>query len=118
MRKFTILCLVLVSSFFLMSPYSFSQSTGDPDHIKWVESSLKEMETVKVGMTRSDLLKVFREEGGVSTRKQRTYAYRLCPYFKVTVEFKPVGDERAFRESADDEIVKISGPFLQRMIID
>jgi hypothetical protein len=76
------------------------------------------METIKVGMTRADLLKVFVEEGGISTRKSRTYAYRKCPYFKVTFEFKPIGEQAAFPENPKDEIIKISRPFLQWLVID
>src|SRR5213075_1310743 len=58
---------------------------------EWVASSLKEMQKIRVGMTRSDLLKIFRTEGGQSTGLNRTYVYRECPYIKVDVEFQPVG---------------------------
>jgi hypothetical protein len=77
------------------------------------------METIKVGMTRADLLKVFREEGGVSTRTQRQYAYRECPYIKVAVEFEREGNTEApFPEKGEDKIVKISRPFLEWPVID
>jgi hypothetical protein len=39
-------------------------------------------------MTRSDLLKVFATEGGLSWSTQRTYVYRQCPYIKVDVKFE------------------------------
>src|SRR5262245_11285252 len=58
---------------------------------EWVANSLKEIQTIKVGMTRTDLLKVFTTEGGLSTGLTRTYVYRECPYIKVDVEFEPVG---------------------------
>jgi len=107
MHKFTAWCLIIFGSvFFLMSQASVGRSQEEQSHVKWVEAGLKEMETIKVGMTRADLLKVFMEEGGVSTRKSRTYAYRKCPYFKVTFEFKPVGEELAFEENSKDEIIK------------
>lgn len=118
MRKFAILCLLLASTFILMAHPSSSRSQEDQGHVKWVESSLKDMETIKVGMTRADLLKVFMEEGGLSTRRQWQYAYRHCPYFKIKVEFMPVGDGQSFGESAEDAIVKLSRPFLQRIVID
>lgn len=119
MHKFTACCLMIFGSvLFLMSQASVSRSQEEQGHVKWVEAGLKEMETIKVGMTRADLLKVFMEEGGVSTRKSRTYAYRKCPYFKVTFEFKPVGGQAAFPENPKDEITKISQPFLQWLVID
>ena len=43
-------------------------SSGSDEHTEWVAKSLKEIETVKPGMTREDLLRVFRDEGGISTR--------------------------------------------------
>ena len=119
MYRFTAWCLMIFASvFFLIPPASISQSQQEQSHVLWVEDSLREMETIKVGMTRADLLKVFMEEGGLSTRKTRTYAYRKCPYFKVTFEFEPVGDDQAFPENSKDQIIKISQPFLQRVVVD
>jgi hypothetical protein len=114
MYKIATLCLiVLTSSFALMSRGSTNRSECEESHCKWIETSLTEMQTIKVGMTRADLLKVFMEEGGLSTRTMRTYVYRGCPYLKVNFEFKPVGEVKAFNESPSDKIIKISQPFLQ-----
>jgi hypothetical protein len=89
------------------------------ERVGWVEKSLKEMRSVKVGMTRGDLLKVFREEGGLSTRRQQTYAYRECPYFKVDVTFEPVGGARGGDfVSPGDKIVNISRPYLDWSVLD
>jgi hypothetical protein len=63
----------------------------DKDHTAWVAESLKRMQTIKPGMTRTDLLKVFTTEGGLSTGLQRTFVSQDCPYFKVDVEFEAVG---------------------------
>jgi hypothetical protein len=49
------------------------------------------MQTIKPGMTRGDLLKVFTTEGGRSTGLRRTFVSRDCPYFKVDVTFEAVG---------------------------
>lgn len=97
-----------------------SSGSGRTDeHTEWVAKSLKEMESVKVGMTRSELLKVFKEEGGLSTRKWRRYAYRDCAYIKVDVEFEPVGEpENKLSQSTNDKIIKISKPFLEWSIVD
>jgi hypothetical protein len=68
------------------------------------------MSTVQVGMTRADLLKVFREvreEGGLSTGIARTYAYRECPYFKIKVELSAVG--RPDRD-ADGRVTLVEPP--------
>src|SRR5690242_755070 len=96
------------------------QNTADTLHVEWVAESLQRMQTVKPGMTRADLLKVFTTEGGISTRLSRTYVYRECPYFKVDVEFEAVGmpardaDGRVtLIESGHDIIKKISRPYLE-----
>jgi hypothetical protein len=89
------------------------------ERIKWVEESLKQMQTVKVGMTRAELLKVFAEEGGISTRTQQTYVYRGCQYFKVDVRFEPVGARAAAAPyPPGDKIVNISKPYLDWGIAD
>jgi hypothetical protein len=75
------------------------------------------METIKVGMTRTDLLKVFTEEGGLSSRESRTYGYRECRYFKVDVEFRSV-ERPGGDEFGRDVIVKISRPYVHRMVVD
>lgn len=95
------------------------------DHVAWVAESLKQIQTIKPGMTRGDLLKVFTTEGGLSTGLQRTYVSQECPYFKVDVQFKAVGrpnhdaDGRVtLQEDAKDVIVKISRPYLQFSVMD
>src|SRR5262249_5929727 len=96
-----------------------SQSSKADEHTAWIAKSLKEIENVKVGMTRDDLLKVFEEEGGISTRTWRRYVYRDCPYIKVDVEFEPVGETgNKMTESPRDKITKISKPSLEWSIVD
>jgi hypothetical protein len=88
-------------------------SSVSSDHITWVAHCPRRMETVKAGMTRGQLLHVFRTEGGLSTRIQQTFVSQDCPYFKVDVDFKPVG-----REDTSDIIVSMSRPYLQFTIAD
>jgi hypothetical protein len=96
------------------------RQTFEKDHTAWVADSLKRMQTIKPGMTRADLLKVFTTEGGLSTGLQRTFVSRDCPYFKVDVEFEAVGRPSrdangrvTLIEGSQDIIVKISRPYLQ-----
>jgi hypothetical protein len=95
------------------------------DHKAWVTHALEQMETIKPGMTRQDLLKVFRTEGGLSPGLRRTFVSRDCPFFKVVVEFKAVArpdrDSAGFVTSVEDGqdiIVKISIPYLQFTNVD
>lgn len=88
-------------------------------HTEWLARAQREMATIKPGMTRADLLNVFQEEGGLSTRTQRRYVYRGSLYIKVDVTFEAVavpGDKRT--EAPTDKIIKISRPFLEWSISD
>ncbi|MGB6194357.1 MAG: hypothetical protein WBF42_17965 [Terracidiphilus sp.] len=102
-----------------------AQGTSDADNLQWVGQILEEMQSIKPGMTRADLLNVFTTEGGLSTEFERTYVSRRCGYFKVDVTFKPVGrDDKdsegraTLVEDARDEIVSISRPYLAFSVMD
>lgn len=102
-----------------------AQTPSCQDHVTWVADVLKRMQTVKPGMTRGDLLKVFTTEGGLSTGLQRTYVSRDCPMFKLDVQFEAVGrpghdaDGRVtLIEGPDDIILSISTPYLQFRVMN
>jgi hypothetical protein len=93
--------------------------------VSWVAEVLRRIETIKPGMTREDLLKVFTTEGGLSTGLQRTFVIRDCPYFKIDVQFKAVGRPSrdgngrvTLEEGSQDLIVQISRPYSQFGISD
>ena len=73
---------------------------------QWVSNVLLLIITIKPGMTRSDLLRIFTTEGGLSTRTRRTFVLKQCPTIKVDVEFSISPTE------ADDKIAQISKPYL------
>jgi len=125
-----LLMLVLLSILVIGGPASVrptqsaSQEPCAQDHEAWVTHALEKMETIKPGMTRADLLRVFRTEGGLPPKGlqglRRTFVSRDCPYFKVAVEFEPVArlDRDSTRlltsvEDSRDIIVKVSRPYLQ-----
>ena len=88
-------------------------------HSEWVSRSLSAIQTIKVGMSRRDLLELFTVEGGVSNRTTRTYVFRECPYIKVDVGFEPVGSPQdKLKENMEDRIIRISRPYLERSVID
>jgi hypothetical protein len=101
------------------------QGKSSKAHLAWVADVLKRMQTIKPGMTRKSLLRVFTTEGGLSTGLQRTFVSRDCPYFKVDVEFQAVGrpnrDENGrvtLVEGNEDIILKASTPYLQFSVMD
>jgi hypothetical protein len=119
---------VLVASLVVLAACSSPPKARDsdtPDHVAWVVGALKQMQTVRPGMTRANLVEVFRTEGGLFTGLRRTYAYRGCPYVKVDVEFQAVGrpprDQEGrvtLVEAPNDVIASISKPYLEWSITD
>ena len=114
---------ILVLSLALILPARSSQQAGEQK--EWIANSLREMQKIKVGMTRADLLTVFTTEGGLSTGLQRTYVYRECHYIKVDVEFEAVGRPArdvagrvTLHEDSRDVIKKISRPYLEWSVTD
>ena len=101
------------------------QGPSSQDHVAWVAQTLKQMQAIKPGMTRMDLLKAFTTEGGLSIGLHRTFVSRECPYFKVDVEFEAVGHpsrevngRETLVESSQDSIVNVSRQYLQFSITD
>lgn len=101
------------------------QGESTKAHLAWVAEVLKHMQTIKPGMTRKTLLRVFTTEGGLSTGLHRTFVSRDCPYFKIDIEFQAVGrpnrDENGrvtLVECNEDIILKASTPYLQFSAMD
>jgi hypothetical protein len=82
-----------------------------------IENVLKESQTVKPGVTRAELSKVFSTEGGLSNVTHRTYVYPDCPYIKVDVDFTPSAPKQE-AEKPTDVVTKVSKPYLDWSIAD
>lgn len=114
LAAFGLLCAVAICA--ASSPRLTDSSRQTPcvqEHEVWVAHAREKIEAIKSGMTRDELLKVFRTEGGLSTGLHRTFVSRDCSYFKL-IEFQAVGrpdrdsDGRVtLEEGARDIIVKI-----------
>jgi hypothetical protein len=123
MRKISPLFLLLLATAIAPAQKSIEptqpSSAIDWEHTKWIDSVMRSILTIKPGATRKDLLKVFKEEGGLSTRTQRTYVYKRCPYIKVDVRFAPVGaEDNGLTEMPEDKVITISRPYLGYSVAD
>jgi hypothetical protein len=79
------------------------------DLSRYVIAAMATAKTIEPGMTRSQLVYVFQDDGG-DLRDQRQYALRDCPSIKVTVHFRCTGDAADW---SHDTIVSISKPFIE-----
>jgi hypothetical protein len=84
---------------------------GEDEHLKFVRACLEDIRSVKPGVSRADLLKKFKQAGGLYNRKLASYSYLRCPFFKVSVTFEPSGPGEAL--AADDKVVKVPTPYLE-----
>jgi len=110
----TLFCLAVTSGI-AQTPNPPSESRVDLERTKWISDSLRSIQTIKVGATRAELLKLFTTEGGLSTPSRRTYVYRPCPYIKVDVRFTVSSREQ---ELPTDRIVEISRPYMAWSVMD
>jgi hypothetical protein len=119
-RRFFVLSLLSIiaigGSAFVRPLQSASSDPCTQDHAAWLTQVLERMETIKPGMTRWDLLQVFRTDGARQTFRmegtpsvlRETFVSQDCPYFKIVVEFQPT-----FGLPNRDVIVKVSKPYVQ-----
>jgi hypothetical protein len=112
-------CLILAAMAICQSEQEQGQSGVDQEHTQWIANALRSIQTIKAGMTRSDLMKVFTTEGGLefrnATTSQRTYVYRKCPYIKVDVKMTIT---KIDEDLPTDKIMEISRPYLQWTVAD
>jgi hypothetical protein len=116
MKKLASLFLVMLALGYLVVP-SRAGDEVDKNLTKQISDILTECKKIAPGTTRTELLKVFTTEGGLSTAKHRTFVHRRCPYIKVDVDFT-ASDPKQKDERPTDTVSKISKPYLEWSIID
>ena len=71
---------------------SFTQTQSNQQYDEWLLQKYFEATSVKEGMTRAELLKVFRMDGGLQSFLPTRYVLRSSNMVKVDVEFEvPAG---------------------------
>ncbi len=87
------------------------------EHNAWVEKCLKDFESIKIGMTRKEIDKVFPLAGGIQSASPGRYIHPTCPYFHIDIEFDFKRDKanqgRAIT-SDDDQVISVSKPYIER----
>ena len=85
---FSLLSVIAVGGF--RPAQSAAVDMNAQSHEAWLAGILQRVDSIKPGMTRADLLKVFRTNGQPSpemlalTGLRRTFISRDCPYLKLT----------------------------------
>ncbi len=120
MRRFAFLAAFALLFF---QPADAQQAAPDAELMRFAMEAIQGTASIKPGMTRKDLLRLYAGSGGPSHPTRRTYGYRKCPYIQVDVEFEPAGmqrdaEGRIRHESDGDVISRISRPYLALLTTD
>src|SRR2546429_9238446 len=86
MTNLTLVLLAVVALGFLVAP-SRAGDEADKYLTKQMSDILTEWKKITPGTTRTELLKAFTTEGGISTARHRTFVHRRGPYIKIDVNF-------------------------------
>jgi hypothetical protein len=102
---------------FTVRPLTRNEARQNPR--EWLEERYKEATSVRAGMSRAELIRVFEEDGGLQRIPATRYVLRSCGMIKVEVEFD-VEYGQAYKEKRNEElkIKAISKPYLEYMDTD
>lgn len=78
-----IVCCILTAGGFAM----FQPNQPERSHDEWLQQRYAEATSVKAGMTRADLMKLFRADGGLQLILPTRYVLKSSDMIKVDVEF-------------------------------
>jgi hypothetical protein len=90
-------------------------------HNKFVEKCLRDFESIKLGMTRSEIEKKFLKDGGLQSVSPVRYAHPICSYFKIDIEFdfqSNASDQGRAIVGKRDKVIKVSRPYIERPFLD
>ncbi len=109
-----IFALALVSISAVSPPPPSASSAAAEEHSQWLLKCLLDINTLKVGSTRAEVLKIFTVAGGWSTPRECAYVYRGSRYICVEVVYETALDKDGRTIAASgDKIVKISKPTIE-----
>ena len=85
----------------------------------WLEQRLKEAESIRVGDTYADVVKIFRGDGGLASVTKHRFVLILCPFLKVDMEFEDRSGGKARYPIPDTaRVVSVSKPYFEREYMD
>ncbi|MEI6860936.1 MAG: hypothetical protein WCL04_01625 [Verrucomicrobiota bacterium] len=120
-RNIVAFCIAILGISLLHAADQSPKAEMNKDGSAWVQRCLADFQTIKVGMTRSQVESKFTQDGGVSTPGETCFTHPTCPYFKISVEFdfqrNPADQGRAIW-GKDNKIIRVSKPYLENPYID
>lgn len=82
------LVLLIICSIFTISLFnSFHPAQSEQSHRQWLQDRYFEAVSIKEGMSRADLLKLFEMDGGIQLMLPERYVLKSCGLIKVDIKF-------------------------------
>lgn len=114
--------IILIISFLIWNPranVAQNSQHKDSDCCALVARAIDAVNMLKEGMTRAEVERTFRTEGGLFSRNQTIYVFRDCPYIKVRINFTLDSDYKDFATgSPKDRVESVLKPYLEYSIAD
>ena len=97
---------ILLSSLIVGSQVAHSQTSTNPPCCSLVERALTDAYTLKPGMKRSDVEKLFMQAGGMNFPNKTLYVYKGCRLIGLEVSYDINADAPGFKPFAPTDIIK------------
>jgi hypothetical protein len=108
---------IIFASLLVLAVMAVSNSVGaegsndgvEGAHQQWLLDRLKDAKSIKPGMSRTQLLELFEEEGGWETEPPQRYILKRCALMHLDVQFHPVDEWQAKKHPAKaDDLLQIT----------
>ena len=119
MKNILTMLLILSGIFAFYSFVNIEYKRADKKDCEFVEKSMEEISTIKIGMKREDVSRIFHQDGGISGLTEQRFVYGKCELIKVDVKFSPAAKKgKTAADNPEDKILEISKPYLERPFSD
>lgn len=89
------------------------------DRVQWLAQSMEEAQTIKVGMSKAELMKIFEPDGGLQPGGwSGRFSLRSCPFIMINVQFRPPDSSNPAPPDDKMLIAKVSEPYLEPPALD
>jgi len=114
--------LVVVLALFSTAPRALSADSPSKstECCSTVQMAIEAVAKIHRGMTRSEVEKSFVVDGGLFSRQQTRYSFRLCPLIKTDISFDLDPEKRGsfVTGSPNDVVSSVSKPYLEYPVKD
>ncbi len=123
MKKITLgmIILIFIISSIIVGSYAATKSDQrklNEERIAWVRKCLQDFKSIKPGITRGEIEKTFRMDGGlIASPFSVRFLHPSCSYFKIDVRFV-INKSNIDGWAKGDRVESVSKPYIERPFYD